>query len=260
MKCKPMIYHLNILTVLALIVLASWACRDTQELNTASNQGQDVGFEADVELLPPPDVAATAVELASARCEVVYDCCSAEERETIFGLEGETAADCSATTGAQFPGLGATGALAAAIANGNAIFHEHRAELCNDAVKGLACSEFRGDDEYILSLPGCRDIVQGLLEDGEDCQNSYECESRNCYYAELAENGVCSSLPSQEGQECRNGQCGGMTYCHPNTDLCVQKQTLDSECFWDYECNTGYCADVGNDEQRCQEPPATCSG
>lgn len=207
-----------------------------------------------------PDVALTATELASARCEVIYDCCNSQERLNVFGMEGESAEDCAANTGAQFPGLGATGALAAAISNGNAIFHEHRAELCNEALLQQGCSDFQGTDEYVLTLPGCRDIVQGLLEDGEACSNGFECESRNCHYAELSENGVCMTLPRAEGQECYQNNCGGMTYCHPNTDLCVQKHTLGAECFWDYECNTGYCGDAENDEKRCMEPPPVCGG
>ena len=217
-----------------------------------------VDNETEWERPPLPEVGTIATDLAATRCEKIFECCDAGQRVRYFGSDDGSAAECAARAGAQFPGLGATGALLSAIQDGRVQFFEYRAQLCKTALEALSCEDFQSDDDSIRKLPGCRDIVVGLVEEGGECRAGWECATESCRFEGLQDAGTCERLPHLEGEDCLGRQCEGMMYCDRWATVCLRLKTLGSYCERHEECNSAFCGEDESGERFCMERPGVC--
>lgn len=225
------------------------------------DEGDD-GPPGSVEGQPMPQFHDVGNELARARCELILDCCTEEEQASNFGHTTDDMSDCLRQEMGAFGGLGGYG-LEVSWDRGRIKFHEGRAELCSHSLSELTCSSFDGSYEQGDSLPGCKDMIEGLVANGDECDGDFECQSGYCHHVFPDEGGdgvgSCQNEPGLD-DDCPDLRCDESSYCDRFDEVCLEKKMTGEACMRDDECLTNRCRGDEDGNMRCEERPVVCSG
>lgn len=220
-----------------------------------------------------PDFQSANFDLIAAYCEKTFECCSGDQMEELFGEAYSDVDECVSEQRGPFSAIGAV-QLEASYREGRIEYSEGHADACKTQVNQLSCSDFEGTPTQRESLPGCEEMIEGVVELGGNCQGDWECESDYCVNENPEEEqmGTCAELPGL-GEECPDRRCGGLGYCTAVPPLpedgdpdmrCDQLRQAGEACTEDKMCNSGYCGvrqleeNSGSTERVCMDPPTVC--
>lgn len=185
-----------------------------------------------------------AAELGEVTCEKLSACCTPQEfmDET---LGADTVAECQAL----FTGFGTilTNVMQDSIAAGRMIYHGDRMADCFAAIESASCIDFRTQQSGPFPGSACEDPFEGLVADGGQCANDFDCRSEFCSGDSVDFNGnvtfgTCGVAPAI-GQPCDGDDCAEGAFCDfgPSGQTCTALLTDGSACNGDDECASGGC-------------------
>ncbi len=132
-------------------------------------------------------------------------------------------------------------------------FSQARADACAAGLAKLDCLDYDATNFPQECYP------QGTLPDGEKCDLDQQCESGQCYHANIASAacGVCKK-PAPLGGDCSDTACERRYYCARNK--CVAKakaneacSLTDKPCLLLYSCLAGKCVAPVGKGQSCED-------
>ena len=253
------------LAMLTAFLFLAIGCGTEPPANGTSNQNQTNNDEPDdpTEL---PDFSEANTDLVTAHCEKLFECCpTSDDRHTSLGLDVDTVEDCVELQSGIFGGVGGA-TMDVSFLSGRVTYSEGRKESCETRINELSCDEFQGTTEERQSLPGCRNMIEGTVEDGGDCMGDWECQSDICEFADDAadnEEGTCVA-PSALGEDCEAGGCTALAYCDRFEERCHELRQDGDSCSENEMCISGYCGEIEVEtdvyERECMEPTPACGG
>ena len=198
---------------------------------------------------PTPDFQEAAYDTLQPRCEKVLECCDQSEQELVFRSGTyESADECVESESGLF---GITqGLLESSYVAERIDFDDVAVEGCIQSIQELSCDDYHDQANITETLPGCRNMIVPLVEEGESCSEDFECISGVCH--EEDDDSVCRALPDQEGEDCINLSCDHGLYCDTLENTCRPIAHEGEACDDHAQCITEYCTD-SNGEQTCQE-------
>lgn len=192
-----------------------------------------------------------------AECSMLFRCCGEGEREVVFGLEGDEE-DCRDRFESMVFDMDQA-ILDASVEAQRVVLDEERVQLCVASFLALACEDWTTlEPARSGHLEGCGDMLLPQVRAGESCYNHFECVTGYCERG-MEESGTCQALAG-EGEDCFDVACESGYYCDFFNEVCLPAQSNGSPCFNDYECASGFCAQVSDGTLSCQEPLAICGG
>lgn len=205
-----------------------------------------------------PDFGEYTTAVTEARCGVRVDCCDEQQQEENFGRTFDDVDDCVEADAGRSGVPGLEGLLIEeSVAEGRAEFDEAMAELCEESVSQLDCSEYDGTDRQTEKLPGCSEMITGLVEPGGECVADYECTTDECRQDPDGDDTICVDLP-EVGEECPDLVCEDGAFCGQFSQECEELRAAGEPCSRHEQCQTDYCIEDQDDEFVCQDRPAVC--
>jgi hypothetical protein len=190
-------------------------------------------------------------EYAAAFCRKVFACCDAAERQATTLGTGDEAA-CRVAFGATIADDIAD--VQASVAAGITTYDGQKARRCFDALVGLPCAEWGGDDAP-ERIPDCTQMLRGTIAPGGACLGGRECADGAC-----SSDGTCVANAGA-GESCLGRGCRGALYCDTDASgaltTCVAYQPNGAPCSFDGECRSNTC---GSATPRVCTPPTMCDG
>jgi len=179
-------------------------------------------------------------EYAAAFCRKIFTCCTASELPETPAGSGDEAA-CRATYRARI--AADLDALRTGVASGAISYDGAKARSCFDALVGLPCTEW-GGDEALDRIPDCALMLRGTVAPGGSCAASQVCADGWCgsgaiCMANARAGESCVGITCHAGLYCDTDAAGALTTCaayQPNGAPC----SFDDECRSD-SCNAGVC-------------------
>lgn len=242
--------------------ILSAACGGSNVTTSPQEQSPDVGADAataDVDF-GDEDLLDFALLSSAAVCAKIFECCSPQERTDKLGMSGtvEQCADQTSFMGfafgySQFNDSIRAGRMAVDVA---------MAQLCIGAIEETSCARFSATVDLNEYVPGCRDVLIPLVEDGEECTHAQECKSGSCAESRPGSNRlICQPLPT-DGEACPNSVCAKGLYCDSfrfDVQTCVSKRETGQGCQNDAQCLSNFCTTDSQNNLSCQEKPAVCA-
>jgi Dickkopf N-terminal cysteine-rich region len=178
-------------------------------------------------------------ELAEVACHDMYNCCSEGEIESVLGVdEPRTQGQCREDVAVQCRRAVAT--FDWSVENGRAQFEAASAQTC--------LSAFIAEDQcevVATTRPWEDDCVNelwtGLVADGAQCFQSYECAGADSY---CAANRTCTPLPG-DGMTCGVQGCATGLFCDSGT--CRPRRAAGEACDSTIDCVVGLFCDFTAD-------------
>ena len=219
--------------------------------------GADAGDVGDVTSAIDPTLASSQDELISAECSLLNRCCSAQELEDRFGIDGVDG-ECDEIQ-STMPNRLLLANLTTSIQAGRLQFDAAMAQLCAQSYLDQDCSEWTRLSPSETTLPGCIEMLIPQVEVGGDCKFGVECISGNCKHADAAgEFGTCTALAG-EGDTCFDATCAEAFYCSTFDDACLPRKDDGQACLDDRECLSDACTSNADGEMRCSGRAPLCS-
>lgn len=209
-----------------------------------------------------------AIEVQNTYCQKIFECCSKSERENELGMgDIDTVEECRKADN-QLAQVFSFWRQDESVEAGRAVFDDSSAEVCMNSMKDAKCSDFSAEEGvFSENRPGCNQIIQPQLDEGEECQQDFECKTGWCKRKPDGEGGFHDdnkkcAVPPQAGDPCPNGKCGPGTYCSTfGTEFtCKSKAENGGECEDDKDCESGVCGTNDAGEEVCTEPQPLCTG
>lgn len=267
----------NICIVALGLLVVAFGCSRTVEVDNQQEQEADVGPQPDADAGTDAETDAetedehsidafreTSARLISGECERMFDCCNQEELAEQLPGDGDidSVEECVEKRGGQF---GDAAELYNHLANeGKIAFDSAQVDVCQDAIANLSCEDFESTTRQRTELPGCRNIIEPLVEEGEPCEHDFVCKTGTC---DPDEDGELRCLPTidEQGEDCSgNRTCGEGLYCEESLDaLTCEPQHEEGEgCMDDRECLSAYCEEPEDaDHNMCLDRGSTyCTG
>lgn len=194
-----------------------------------------------------------SVTVVAAECERLLNCCNDDELTEQFmgNPDIDNLEDCIQANTGMF-GHG-EGALSQMEQEGRIAFDPTQADVCLESIGALDCEEFAATDRQRQQLPGCRTIIQPLVETGDNCEYNFECKTGICDREDQDSEPVCRSPIEEEGAECRARICGSGLYCDLGNATCEAQKPEGEGCLDDEECETEFCGDAEDaDHNACR--------
>jgi hypothetical protein len=190
-------------------------------------------------------------EYAAAFCRKLFTCCTAAELMATPAGSGDEAA-CRATYGARI--AADFEAIRGGVASGAATYDGAKARSCFDALVGLPCTEWGGDDA-LERIPDCALFLRGTVAPGGACIVSQQCTDGECQTG-----GICVAN-ARAGEACAGRPCQGGLYCDTDAagalTTCAAYQPNGAPCSFDDECRSKTC---GTGTPRVCGPSEICNG
>ncbi len=166
-------------------------------------------------------LASLPVSLASAGCEKLFECCTAEELMT-QQLIGNSAEECTLTLAA-FLTL-AVGPMQASVDAGRAEYDGVALDACLDAYTATSCADARNGTADPGA--GCMQFLIPKVDLGGECTQSYECIGGWC---DEASGSLCSPKKA-DGSDCTDDAECQSDYCDPLDGCGVEPASTDNLC------------------------------
>ena len=204
-----------------------------------------------------PQLRQLSTELRNAECQVLFGCCSTEERLNGFGIEYSEENCLNASE--SIPVDIGLGLLNQAIEEGRIEVDWDAADMCVSSYSNQSCSEFTERDPIRTTFPGCAQMLIPQLQEGEECVLDQECITGYCFSNVLADDEPdrCAVRP-EEGQDCSSSMCPTGMFCDTIDYVCRRPLRAGSSCFQAEECASQRCLENENGELRCAERVAFC--
>ncbi len=184
--------------------------------------------------------------IAEVTCSRLAECCTTEEfMDETLGSDDE--AECKAI----FTGFGGLLAdvIEDSVAAGRLIYHGDRVQTCLDVIAGLSCADFQTEAD--IEGSACQDPFEGLVENGGECANDFDCVSNYCSGDSLDFEGnimfgACIDAPVA-GQPCDDNDCADGAFCDRSgeTPTCAPLLADGASCNLSSECLSDNCDDTG---------------
>lgn len=257
------------LACLSLFLLLAVGCGEggTVITNQGNTNNEQPGNQTETNGQEFPEFSQWTADLLETRCEKIFDCCSSQEREERFGMTADDIPGCMQSERGVFGGMGSV-ALEVSLHQERIEFDEGMAVMCQQALEQLTCSDFDGSREQRENLPGCKEMVIGLVADGDECSGDWECQDGLfCQIQEgephpndaSMDNSRCAPLPGFE-QDCPDRRCAFGYYCERFDLICLEIGLEGDSCLRDEECNSNYCREDASQDLICQQRPSVCNG
>lgn len=209
-----------------------------------------------------PDVETSNRAIFDAQCEMIFRCCSEEERtaELDIGPEGDEES-CKENPG----GLSLTlwlAILSEAVQEERIAINNDLVEVCLGAYLEQRCDEWTEPDAAdAMALPGCSDMIEPLREEGEECAQDYECTTRFCFHPMNSDDEFGTCTPRAEIEEaCNEIPCRPGLYCETFEVICQPQSRQGEECREDRECRSGNCVKDEENMGVCEASLPVCMG
>jgi hypothetical protein len=198
-------------------------------------------------------------QLASAQCEKLFECCSDDELQTVFGMLDASDPDaCREALRSQAEAF-LQPALERSIASDAVQLDDDALDRCVTALQARSCAQFEPSASVdVLSVQGCTDVVQPKLTLSAFCAEDFECQTGFCSRPPAESQGACKNPPAV-GEPCLNERCGPGLYCGDD-DLCAEKLGVGQICTRNAECRGDNCSPGDDGEFVCAEVSDICSG
>ena len=243
-------------SISGLLLVGLFGCPPNSAVVNQAPGGQtDVGFEEQGDvydgpgLTIDPELRDLNRELFEAQCTMIYRCCDEDERLYEMGIGTDTGEEeCSQRSGGLSVDIWLA-ILSEAAASGRIEINKGLIEVCLDAYLAQNCGEWTFQEAGdAVHLPGCGEMIQPMLVEGEDCEQDYECVTDHCYLPMNSDDdvlGTCEPM-AQKDQDCGEFPCAFGLYCDEFTLRCKTQGREGDSCRGDRECRSEFC-DVDED-------------
>lgn len=213
--------------------------------------------QGDVQTAVDPSIAEAQDEMIEAECDMLYRCCSSEELEDRFGIDGSSA-ECDDFQ-SPLPVTIHLANMTESDREGRISFDPGMAELCGESYLDQDCSQWTALDPSTTTLSGCMEMVTPQVNEGGDCKFDFECVSSFCEMQEDDdEMGKCVGF-ADEGDTCFGADCGDGLYCDTFDDACLPQKDDGRACVDDDECKSGACTSDSEGQMQCSPPAPLCN-
>lgn len=185
------------------------------------------------------DLDGIGAAIVDAECDKIFNCCTADERDTKLFAGTDTKIECSTLLGV-FMSQGLVTLHNSKVQgkttiNGTALadcINSYAAASCGDYAKGTGFQ--------------CESAILGQGALGTTCAGDHECESSFCDPSQ-GETATCNTLPG--ANEACAGTCAKGLYCDGGT--CIPQKAVGTNCNGTNECLEGECYSDGSAPTTC---------
>lgn len=231
--------------LLALMAMAACGGDDDDDGGTAVDAGPGAVDAAapGADAAPAgPGLDELAQPLAGALCPYLFQCCSTDDLQEVFGDEGEPPADVAACVTSLTPIMDEeVSDIAASVAAGRISYDPARMAACLEVIPEGSCASVNEVFDDVFTFPGCQPPFAALVELDGACASDQECKSGYCPGRVDDEPGACAERPG-EGEKCEFDCADGFT-CDDIGSTCIPQRADGETCDGEDQCLSGACLD-----------------
>lgn len=214
------------------------------------------GCSEDTPPAEPVDLDTARESLASAQCERVFECCSAEDAQRVFASETITDAAACVPVLDNYLNAFVFPAITDALDRGAVEIDTTAEAACIQTFRDVACESLVPNPNLnMLKRPECVAWVQPRLETSEFCTADFECKTGFCALSDSS--GSCRPAPTN-GEPCSQERCAEDAFCYDG--VCAPKLALNVACSRNDECLSENCIEDSRSGRVCGSRAQACQG